>query len=82
MIHDEEHMGFIQVQSMSSPNVYYKVYGSNTQWACCTCKKAEMGDICKHQMKVLLLKSNSSVDVKQKCMELYNASHSKLGNTS
>ena len=61
VIHDEEHVGFNKVQSMSSPNVYYKVYGSNTQWACCTCKKAEMGDICKHQMKIFLLKNNSSI---------------------
>ena len=66
---------------MSSLNVYYKVYGSNTHWACCTCIKDEMDDICKHQM-ILLLKNNSTVDVKQQCMELYNVSLSKLGNTA
>ena len=33
-----------------------------------------MGDICKHQLKIMLLKDNYTLNVKEQCLELYQAS--------
>jgi hypothetical protein len=79
VIYDEDlTQGFIKVRSMSSETIFYKVYGPNLEWACCTCKKAEMGDICKHQLKIMLLKDKSTSNVKEQCLELYQGSLSRV----
>jgi hypothetical protein len=80
VIYDDNHMECVQVCSMSKPGVLYKVYGAFTNWACCTCKNAELGNICKHQVKVMLLHNNSTTIVKEQCIELYNTSLPKVCN--
>jgi hypothetical protein len=33
----------------------YWVYNPNFEWACCECLFAQQGNICKHQIKVLMM---------------------------
>ena len=80
VIYDNNHMECVQVQSISKPGVIYKVYGASTDWACCTCRNAELGNICKHQIKVMLLNNNSTRVVKEQCIDLYNSSLPRVCN--
>ena len=56
---DDHQLGVVKVRSMSQEDIVYSVYGATTEWACCTCKSAELGNICKHQCKVMMLIHNS-----------------------
>ena len=63
VIYDENQKERIEVRSMSRPGVIYKVYGAFIDWACCTSKNAELGNIYKHQIKVMLLNNNTTTMV-------------------
>ncbi|KAL3699403.1 hypothetical protein R1sor_017425 [Riccia sorocarpa] len=44
------------VISTRDPSVRYTVYNSDTEWACCDCEWARRGNMCKHQVKLLIMK--------------------------
>ncbi|BBN19715.1 hypothetical protein MPTK1_8g13000 [Marchantia polymorpha subsp. ruderalis] len=44
------------VISTKDPSVRYTVYNPDTEWACCDCEWARRGNMCKHQVKLLIMK--------------------------
>ena len=43
------------VTSMNNPTKLYSVYSPDCEWGCCDCFWALKGNICKHQIKVLMI---------------------------
>ncbi len=51
----EDGGGYAIVTSLKHENVNYKVYNPESKWAYCECLQSQRGNICKHQIKVLML---------------------------
>ena len=58
-------------QNMSSSSILHTVYNGDSTWACCSCPWAELGNICKHQIKVLLMKGISNKHLLRHCVDLF-----------
>ena len=67
--HEHESGATAFVQSVSSPSLLHIVYNADSKWACCTCTWAELGNICKHQLKVLKMTGISHNIMLQQCMD-------------
>ncbi len=50
----EDGGGYAIVTSLKHENVNYKVYNPKSEWAYCECLQSQRGNICKHQIKVLM----------------------------
>ncbi|CAM6085123.1 unnamed protein product [Calypogeia fissa] len=44
------------VLSPEDSNIHYTVYNPDTEWALCNCEWARHGNMCKHQVKILIMK--------------------------
>ncbi|KAI5070538.1 hypothetical protein GOP47_0014881 [Adiantum capillus-veneris] len=65
--------GVALVESISSPGQGYTVFNTDCEWACCTCKWAEQGNICKHQIKVMLMRGDTQASLVKQCMDMYKS---------
>ncbi len=50
----EDDGGYAIIASLKHEDVNHKVYNLESKWAYCECLQLQMGNICKHQIKVLM----------------------------
>jgi hypothetical protein len=46
--------GYAIVAFLTHEHLNYKVYNSESEWACYECFRSQKGNICKHQIKVIM----------------------------
>ncbi|MCO5559333.1 hypothetical protein L7F22_050746 [Adiantum nelumboides] len=69
----------VRVKSQfSSKGVYYTVYNADCDWGCCNCAWAMKGNLCKHQVKVMLMKGFNLNTLVGKCFDLYHGGHNMV----
>ena len=61
-----------KVLSMSKQNHRYKVLNADVEWATCECDWALKGNLCKHQVKVMMLNGIDVHTIVSKGMSMYN----------
>ncbi|MCO5557588.1 hypothetical protein L7F22_011154 [Adiantum nelumboides] len=70
-------MARVKSQSFSK-GVYYTVYNADCDWGCCNCAWAMKGNLCKHQVKVMLMKGFNLNTLVGKCFDLYHGGHNMV----
>ena len=70
------------VTSKTNPAKCYSVYNPDSQWGCCDCAWALKGNICKHQIKVLMILHPSLAEgtITRYCGSLAGTTEGGLGN--
>lgn len=69
----------VRVVSCSNPEVVYFVHDAAGEWASCTCAWSEQGNLCKHQVKCLILLEGKTEDqIVQVCGSLVGTSRGGL----
>ncbi|KAL3696718.1 hypothetical protein R1sor_010794 [Riccia sorocarpa] len=61
---DERNCGF--VRSVSNPDKVHEIVGFDTDTAACTCPQGTQGNICKHQIKCLLLQGHTETSLQRR----------------
>lgn len=65
---------FAHVRSQSKREIWHEVFNAQSGWACCTCDWAVQGNICKHQLKVMLMEGGPVSSLTPNCMGLADES--------
>ncbi len=60
-----------RVKSQSHEKLWYKLRNVDCEWACCECEWALKGNLCKHQIKVMIVNGLHSDKVVPKMMAMY-----------
>ena len=60
-----------RVKSQTSDDVWYSLHNVDCEWACCNCEWAMKGNICKHQLKVMMMNGLHENKVVQKSMNMF-----------
>ncbi|KAI5081789.1 hypothetical protein GOP47_0001532 [Adiantum capillus-veneris] len=63
------------VQSITTQGHFHTVFNADCDWACCTCRWAKQGNVCNHQIKVILMKGDSHSSLIARCLLMYSASN-------
>jgi hypothetical protein len=58
------------VRSQSRKEIWYEVFNAQPEWALCTCVWALKGNICKHQLKVMLMERATISSTVSNCIGL------------
>ena len=70
------------ITSKTNPSKLYSVYSPDCEWGCCDCMWALKGNICKHQVKVLMILHPSLAEgtITRYCGSLAGTSEGGRGN--
>ena len=70
------------VTSKKNPSKFYSIYSPDCEWGCCDCMWALKGNICKHQIKVLMILHPSLAEgtITRYCGSLAGTSEGGRGN--
>lgn len=67
-----------RVKSQSQDKLWYKLRNVDCEWACCDCEWAMKGNICKHQIKVMLVNGLHAYKVVAKTMDMFTEANQDI----